>query len=115
MTKKVPEKLTKTDPKNIITSNTGKELHMVGDSVAICWNVKRIEKKIKGEDGLTYKAEVWERSGNDPYIDFVCVRERAEGEFYEDDDSSVAGGMSLKSAERIRDELTKAIEYLKSL
>jgi hypothetical protein len=115
MTKKIPKQLSETDPSNIITSNTGRELHMVGDSVAVCWNLKRSEKKIKGEDGLTYKAEVWERTSIEPYIDFVRILKNRDEEFYEDDDSSVAGGISLKGAERIRDELTKAIDYLKSL
>lgn len=115
MTKKIPEQFSKTDSKNIIVSNTYRELHMVGDSVAVCWNVKRSEKEIKGEDGLTYKAEIWTRKDIDPYIDFVCIRERDNKEFYEDEDSSVAGGISVEHAESIKDELTKAIEYIKSL
>jgi hypothetical protein len=67
--------------KKVILSNSGKEAHFPGDNtaVAVCWNVHRVEKKIEGADGLTYKAEVWERtaySKKEPqaYIDFVTVR-----------------------------------------
>jgi hypothetical protein len=104
--------------RKIILGNSSKEAHMVGDCVAVCWNVKKTYKEIKGEDGHSYKAEVWQRTGAKPYIDFIAVSERSnrdDGNYYECDYSPVDGGLSTKQAEKIRDELTRAIEYLKSL
>lgn len=97
--------------------DAGQEVHFPegNTAVAVCWNIICRTKSIKGEDGLTYKAEVWERSSYQPYIDFVLVRENGEGEFSKDEDSSVAGGISLKVAERISRELTTAVNYVKGL
>jgi hypothetical protein len=117
--------------KTYFLDNSGKEAHFPegNNMVAVCWNIHHAEKKIKGEDGLTYKAEVWERTkypgrDNDPYIDFVTVREDDKDErkavglppyFYEDEDSPVDGGLSLKSAESLAAELVRAIAYANSL
>jgi hypothetical protein len=109
--------------KIVFLGNSGKEAHFPegNNMVAVCWNIHRAEKKIKGDDGLTYKAEVWERTkypgrDNDPYIDFVTVRETGDkDESYEDEDSPVDGGLSLKSAEAIATELTRAVAYANSL
>ena len=109
--------------KKVILSNAGKEAHFPGDNtaVAVCWNVHRVEKKIEGADGLTYKAEVWERSpsphGNkepQAYIDFVTVREDGE-DTWEDEDSPVDGGLSIEFAEKIAKELVRAIQYTKEM
>ena len=100
--------------KKYTLTNTEKEAHMMGDIVAVCWNIKRIEKSLK-KDGLTYKATVWERSDEKPYIDFIQIREYEDGYFCEDKYKPVEGGISVKRAERIRDELGKALEYVKSL
>lgn len=96
--------------------NAGQEVHFPDGnvSVAVCWNIICHPKSIKGKDGLTYKAEVWERNSS-PYIDFVSVREYREGEYSKNEDSPVDGGFSIKTAEGLTRELTKAVEYVKSL
>jgi hypothetical protein len=102
--------------REIILSNSGIEAHMMGDSVAVCWNVHRVEKKITGEDGETYRALVWERTKpEDPFIDFVRVRGSGDEDdpYYEDEDSPVEGGLPLEKAKKIYEELGKAIEYHK--
>jgi len=99
--------------KKLILENSGKEAHMMGDFVAVCWNVSPRTKTIT-KDGMKYKAEVYERDPKaKPYIDFITLRED-EDEVWEDDDSPVEGGLSLEMAKKIRGELDKAIEYLKS-
>ena len=99
-------------------TNSGKEAHFPAgnQSVAVCWNIHQIDKSLKGEDGLTYKAHVWEKhKDSKPYIDFVTVREGEENEFYESENSPVDGGLSLPYAEGIAQELIRAVEYAKSL
>lgn len=44
------------------------------------------------------------------HIKYIYSRDAASKE-----DTSVEGGISLKAAERISQELTKAVEYVKSL
>lgn len=100
-------------PKIYILDESEKEVHMFGNSVGVCWNLEEDEKHLKGKDGIVYKAKVKIRSG-DPYIDFVNIRER-DGEFYEDEDSSVAGGISIEFAKKILGELQLALEYIESL
>jgi hypothetical protein len=101
----------------LILSNTGREVHFPdgNNAVAVCWNTKTVTKSIKGADGLTYKAEVRERTKTEPYIDFVSVREYAKDDFVEDEDSTVAGGISVKYAESLAQELIKAVAYIKKL
>lgn len=94
---------------------THREIHMIGDYVAVCWNTKQEKRTIKGEDGLTYDAKVNVRCHGPydrPYIDFVTVLETDEG-CYEDDDSPVDGGISANAAEQIAQELIEAAAYLR--
>jgi len=91
-----------------------KEVHMVGDSVGVCWNLTEEKKQIKGEDGLTYVAKINIRSGK-PYINFVSIVKTGKGNFYEDEDSSVVGGIEVEFAKKIVDELKLAIEYISTL
>jgi hypothetical protein len=99
--------------KKLILENSGKEAHMMGDYVAVCWRVSPHTKTII-KDGVNYKAEVYERDPKaKPYIDFINLRED-EDEVWEDEDSPVRGGMNIKLAEKIHKELGEAIEYLKS-
>ena len=90
-----------------------REIHMVGDSVAVCWNCNRKMKTIE-KDGVTYKGEVHVRQGT-PYIDFVSLREYDDGEFFEDEDKPVDGGLSKSCALQIANELKLAYEYINYL
>jgi hypothetical protein len=91
-----------------------KEIHMVGDAVGVCWNIHHTTRTIKGEDGLTYRAEVPVRD-DDPYIDFVTIREEEGDTPWEDEDSPVEGGMDVEYAEEIVQELQWAIAYLRGM
>jgi hypothetical protein len=96
-------------------TNANKEAHFPkgNNSVAVCWNIHKALKSLKGEDGLVYKAEVWERAKDSkPYIDFVSVREYEKEEFVESEDSPVDGGLSIDFAQSIADELYRAIKYV---
>lgn len=90
-----------------------KEVHMVGDCVGVVWNTRREKRILTLEDGVKYRAEIPVREG-EPYIDFFTIRE-SDGEFYEDDDSPVQGGLDCKFAEQIAEELRAAIEYFKQV
>jgi len=92
---------------------THREIHMIGDYVAVAWNTREERREIKGEDGLTYKATVQVRSGR-PYIDFVTVEETKSGECYENEDSPVDGGISVNAAEQVARELIEAAAYLRA-
>lgn len=98
--------------------DSGQEVHFPGanTSAAVCWNIKKTTKTLKGEDDLTYKAEVWERvKGSGPYLCFINVREYGNGKFFRSEDSPVEGGMSIIQAKNIAKELAVALEYAKSL
>ena len=100
-------------PIRVITlKGSNKEVHMMGDCVAVCCKVVPKTKTIT-KDGIDYKAEVYVRTKVPPYIDFINIRED-EDEVWEDDDSPVDGGLSLEMAVKIHKELGEAIEYLKS-
>jgi hypothetical protein len=90
---------------------THREVHMMGDSVAVCWNTKDKQTTEIKDGGWTRTINEIIRT-SEPYIDFVWMREM-DGMWYEDDDSPVAGGLSLRTAKAVRDELSLAIEYLK--
>lgn len=95
-------------------TNSNQEAHFPegNTSVAVCWNIKEVQKSIKGKDGLTYKAETWEREEKSgPYVCFMSVREYKKGEFVSAEDSPVDGGMSIKQAQYIAEELAKALKY----
>ena len=90
-----------------------KEVHMVGEVVGVVWNTKTMKKRLIGDDGLEYKAEVQVREGN-PYIDFFNIREDNE-EFYEDEDSPVDGGLDASFAEKVAYEILEAVKYYKTV
>jgi len=97
--------------------NSNQEAHFPdgNGTVAVCWNIRSATKTIKGADGLSYKAEVWERQKAEPYIDFIGIREYDKGEFVADEDSPVRGGLSIKAALKISDELIRATQYIAEL
>ena len=93
-----------------------REIHLIGDAVAICWNVRFQKCEIIGDDGLVYTANRPMRETGTyggPYIDFVSIRTDGEGELYVDDDSPVAGGLTADYAEKIAQELLEAAAYLR--
>ncbi len=88
---------------------TEREIHMIGEDVAVCWNTK--EKKLAIEkDGVIYRATENVRT-SEPYIDFVWLIED-QGRWYENDDNIGDGGIFIEQAEQLADDLTKAIQYL---
>lgn len=107
-----------TNVKKVILSHSGKEIHFpIGNSVvAVCWNVNRVEKQIKGEDGLIYTAKVYERKKNSKaYIDFITLHEDEDEYIYEDEESPVEGGLNINYAEKIANEIVRAVQYARSL
>ena len=90
-----------------------REVHMVGNSVGVCWNLEEAEKQLKDENEVVYKAKINIRSGR-PYIDFVDIRKDGDS-FYVDEDSSVVGGIDVGFAKEIVEELKLAIEYITTL
>lgn len=110
-------KETSTPIKPIAIHLLERELHMISNCVAVCWNTKNEPKTIE-KDGIKYSADARVRSGK-PYIDFVTVREFSgsgnEKVLAEDEDKPCIGGMSAASALAFAKELTKAAEYLKQI
>ena len=95
--------------RHIITSQPA-ELHMIGEYVAVRWNLKKEQRELKGDDGLTYKAVAYVRSSG-PYISFASIR-KINGEEFVDEDSPVDGGISAEFAKEILPELQWAIDYI---
>ena len=90
-----------------------KEIHMMGQYVGVCWNLSKATKQVQVQ-GETFSRQVKHRTGK-AYIDFVSIRETRTGEFYQDDDCPVDGGLNLQEAIVIKQELEAAIEYLSNL
>lgn len=95
-----------------------KEVHMmrgensiIKGSIGVVWNCKDVVKILKGEDGIEYKATVPVRNGK-PYIDFLSIREYTKGEYLEDEDSPIRGGISPEFAAILIEELQWAIDYI---
>lgn len=95
-------------------TNSEQEAHMMGDYVAVCWNMHKVKRTLRGPDDIVYMAEVWERteSSRAPYIDFIDVREDSDGTFYKDDDSPIHGGLDPKTAIKVAIELKEACDYI---
>jgi hypothetical protein len=93
-----------------------KEVHMVGQYVAVCWNRRTRSEVIEDPvTDVTMTTETRYRDGK-PYIDFMDIRlDRVSGELYEDEDSPVQGGLSAEFAEEIARDLVRAVEYLRSV
>lgn len=100
----------------LILPDASQEVHFPEGNftVAVCWNISEVRKTIKGNDGLTYKAEVYERRTAEPYIDFVAIREYEKGDFVKDEDSPVEGGLSTVRAKEIAEELIRAAQYIEN-
>ena len=91
-----------------------KEAHMFGDMVGVVWNTSIEKKRLQDAGGTTYTAEVPVRKGK-PYIDFLWIREEDTDSPYEDEDSPISGGISLKVAAKLSNELNDAISYLRKI
>lgn len=89
-----------------------REIHMVGEYVGVAWNLRYEKRKIKGEDGLTYTADVPLRDSG-PYIDFFSIRGE-EDDWWVDEDSPVEGGIYANMARSVAAELLVAAEYLET-
>lgn len=89
-------------------------VHMVGDFVAVCSKASVVKRAVT-VDGVEYTAKVNTPVLTDAYIDFVDLRQDRGGEWYEDDDSPVEGGLAITHAQKVADELNKAIEYIKGV
>lgn len=96
-----------------------KDVLMFGDSVGLAWYVTIVEEKqtvTVGDNtyfGATVKRREYDRPL--PHIDFFWLRQDENGEWYEDEDSPVAGGLSLADARAVAAELTAACDYLDGL
>ncbi len=79
---------------------------------AVCWyfETKRDEVITKAKRTVI---ESQMRRGK-PYIVFADIRQFGK-EYYLRDDTPVMGGLDVEFAKKIRDELDRAIEYMKSL
>lgn len=87
------------------------EIHMLGEVVAVKWQLKTTKTKEVMPDGSHVTTERSSRRGP-PYIDFVQMRQDRDGTWYEDDDSPVSGGISETYAQQLVQELQQAITYL---
>lgn len=88
------------------------EIHMLGDSVCVRWNLSHETKTTVIED-VTYTGNVYKRRG-DPFIDFVWMRQYDNG-WYIDDDSPVDGGLNPEFATALSEELKLAVQYIEWL
>jgi len=88
-----------------------REAHFIGDYTAVCWNTETVKKTLK-KGGVKYTAHIEERC-SPPYIDFINLRDEDGDTFYEDDDSPISGGIDVAKAEKLIEELKKAVVYLK--
>ncbi len=89
-----------------------KEVHMVGDYVGVVWNTRDVTTKTVDPQGRRVTTTERVRTGT-PYIDFLDIRED-DGEPFENDDDPVSGGLTMKQAAKIAQELLLAVEYLKA-
>jgi cellulose synthase/poly-beta-1,6-N-acetylglucosamine synthase-like glycosyltransferase len=89
------------------------EVHMFGNTVAVCWNMERKETKevVNGRVGTFID---YVRKGS-PYIDFVEVRECKDGDHYLDEDCPIVGGIDSAYAKKVLEELQEAIYYLEKV
>jgi hypothetical protein len=80
--------------------------------VAVAWQLK--EESAKDHQGDTVITTTRKVRVGEPYIRFTMLREFSNG-FAEDEDSPVAGGLSLVFAKEIARELELACVYLEGL
>jgi hypothetical protein len=90
-----------------------KEIHQIGSFVSVIWNTDEKAVKSIGPNGECVTTVTAVRNGK-PYIDFPALRER-DGTYYEDDDSTVEGGLRVENAEKVAAELLLAVIYLQLL
>jgi hypothetical protein len=98
-----------------IDTNTALEIHRVGEAVAVCFNLERIEETRPVGRGKHLYSVSWERTG-EPFIDFpiLCDMDDEEGECYVDEDSFVEGGIDTAQAVLLLKELPLALAYIES-
>jgi hypothetical protein len=91
-----------------------REVHMMGDHVAVCWNL-RTETLTDETDTAGQHITVTRKVRQEPaYIDFVWLRED-DGVWYEDEDNIGNGGMAPPIALIVAGELHQAVQYLADL
>lgn len=104
------------EPVRYICPDSDLELHVIGDFVAVAWNLRRSEVVERSADGLTEQRVT--RLGRDPlqrpYIVFESVRVY-QGRAYCREHSTVEGGISPADAIAVRAELLAAVQYLERL
>lgn len=92
-----------------------REVHLFGECVGVCWNLRQETRALKDTDGTIYYAKKHVRGGA-PYIDFVTIREWENGGFSEDEGSPVDGGFPAGWAEKtLLPALQEAIAYCKRM
>ena len=87
-----------------------RELHFPDDNDYVCvgWNTKTKSPP----PGVPGEVKV-ERTSN-PYIDFVIIRKFQDTSMV-GEDSPMAGGLMLNFAQKMHDELGRAIKYLEEV
>ena len=98
-----------------VITQVEREVLMMGDYVAVCWNGHYIEKSVPSLPMHKITVQKWQRARFKPYIDFVWLREDPDGNPYEDEDTPVAGGIGVDVARQVASELVKAAEYIEAL
>ena len=101
--------------KIILFTNTGKEAHMIGPNVAVCWPVRKVREPILNEQGRRIgHTESWERLAHRPHISFVGIHSEDNGFGIEDEDNIADCGITQPDeAEGLAEELRWAAQYLR--
>lgn len=97
----------------VIDRGRGMEAHMMGSSVGVCWNIKRV--RVKSDNPMLETYEF--KRGEHPHISFISVRDYGErnGGKCIDEDCSVEGGISIRNAIEIQAELALAVQYISEM
>jgi len=86
-----------------------REVHQFGFYVSVVWRVKEQTEEQEGNRRTITTV----RDGK-PYISFYWIRGEGD-DIWIDDDSTVAGGLSVGQAEEVAQGLAAAIAYIRSL
>ena len=89
-----------------------REVHMIGDNVAVCWNLRSVPVTAQPADAsppVTGSHKVRQEPG---YIDFVWMRQDGDGTWYQDEDTIAGAGLTPIQAVNLAGELHLAAQYL---
>jgi len=92
-----------------------REVLMMGDYVAVCWNGHYIKEPLPSLPMHKITAQKWQRAPFGPYVDFVWLHKDPSGNPYEDEINPVWGGITADMARQVASEFIKAAEYIEAL